>query len=142
MTRATATKSSLKTRFGQLDLRSEQILNFTAPIIGFDKLRRYAVLPSVDRPPLLWLQSADEGEVAFPVLDPYLVFPDYQPKLPPLQTLMQGDGPYQLLCVLGHEGDKFGLNLLAPIVVCAARQLAAQIILQQSDLKTFRALGE
>lgn len=134
--------TGLNTRFGRLEFRPDQILTFSSPMIGFEKLRRYAVLPSLDCPPLIWLQSVEEGEIAFPVLDPALIFPDYKPDLPPMHSLLEADDPSQLklLCVVCQEAGQMGLNLLAPIVVNALRQKAAQIVLQQAGLSTFRNL--
>ena len=132
----------LKTRFGRLEVRPDQILTFCSPMIGFEKLRRYAVLPSLDCPPLVWLQSIEEVEVAFPMLDPTHVFADYKPTLPPIHSILEAEAssPLQLLCVVCEEEGQLGLNLMAPIVVNGQNQKAAQIVLQEASLGTFRSL--
>lgn len=141
MSTATANFRIENTRFGKLELRADQILNFTSPMVGFETLRRFAVLPNLDCPPFIWLQSLEDAEIAFPVVDPRHLFPDYEPELPSLQSQL-GEGPYLTLCVICKEDGRLGLNLLAPIVVSGNRENAAQIVLNRPGLTTFRSIED
>ncbi len=67
------------TRYGHeetVSVPEEAVYDVGPGILGFDGLRRYALLPEQDSP-LEWVQAMDDAEVAFAVLDPFLFYPGY-----------------------------------------------------------------
>jgi flagellar assembly factor FliW len=66
------------TRFGTLEVNDGDVITFTQPILGFQDQRRFVLLPGPEGSPLKWLQSTESGELAFIVMDPRAVVPDYE----------------------------------------------------------------
>jgi flagellar assembly factor FliW len=50
------------TRFGEIDIADEKILNFLEGIPGFDRISRFALVSAEDTEPFHWLQSLDDAE--------------------------------------------------------------------------------
>jgi flagellar assembly factor FliW len=58
-------------RFGELDVEQENILMFPNGILGFENCTKYSLFhEEKDQPMVFWLQSMDDPEVVFSVVDP------------------------------------------------------------------------
>jgi flagellar assembly factor FliW len=100
-------------RFGQIEAPPESILRVDQePLLGFERLTEFVLVNLEEQRPFLWLQSMQDGSVAFPLLDPSHYFSGYT------REVSQAVGPdWQVLCMVGREGQQLGLNLLAPILI-------------------------
>ena len=67
--------------FGPLSVRPDAFITFPDGLPGFAGERRFILLPAAPEG-VYWLQSADEGSVAFLLVDPFPVFPEYAVELP------------------------------------------------------------
>ena len=88
---------------------------------------------------IMWLQSLDEPELAFTVMDPMKIVPEYNPVvedewLAPLGEVETEDD-YFLLSVVTVPSDltKMTANLKAPIVINMKTMKACQIIVNNDD---------
>lgn len=125
-------------RFGTLEVDEQTVITFTQPILGFPDKRRYVVLPGPPESGLLWLQSTEDGALAFIIMDPRLVVPDYEVRVKPGElTELAADASDELdvftLVVVPSDRSKIRTNLRAPILVNPKQRLAKQAILDQSD---------
>ncbi|MEE8421781.1 MAG: flagellar assembly protein FliW [Dehalococcoidia bacterium] len=128
-------------RFGHdelLEVPETHLFEFLRGIGGFEQERRYALVVEDDSP-VEWLQSVDDPNVGFPLLEPFLFYPDYAFELPDAVASSLGlDGPEDALvrCVLTlHErAEETTANLLAPIVLNRASQRGLQVVLQDANL--------
>ena len=70
------------TRFGEIELNDEDIIQFPTGLYGFEKETRFVLMPfdEVDCP-LEWMQSLINPALAFVVTDPFIFVPDYEPAL-------------------------------------------------------------
>ena len=50
-------------------------------LLGFEQTKEYSLIADPAIEPFLWLQAADDPNLAFLVLSPFEVVPDYQPDL-------------------------------------------------------------
>ena len=52
-------------------------------MIGFSELKNYTLIYNSekenDKKSIMWLQSMDDGDIAFPVMTPDIIMPDYKP---------------------------------------------------------------
>lgn len=128
-------------RFGELTCRDEALIRFPSGIIGFPRSTRYIILDHDREAPFKWLQSLDEGNLAFVIMDPLVFKPDYRATIDPavLAELGQPDDGdvilFVLLTVPPGDPDRITANLRAPVVVHEPTRLAKQIILHD-DLPT------
>lgn len=119
------------------------VVVFPEGIPGFPELTRYALVRLDDAGVVLDLQSVEDDSVRFVVVPSVAFFPDYAPEIDEataarLGLLEQGDGapePLVLLVVtVGPTLAESTANLLAPIVVNSADQVAAQVVLDDPTL--------
>ncbi|MGC8738571.1 MAG: flagellar assembly protein FliW [Candidatus Hydrogenedens sp.] len=126
------------TRFGEIEIDENQILLFVKPILGFQNCQKFMLLPGPKDSPLWWLQSIEDGALAFLLLEPLQVLPDYQVSFTP-QDLheLQADSPQEIsiytLLVVPEDPTKIRTNLRAPIVINTKTRLAKQMVLDRTD---------
>jgi len=129
------------TRYGHeetVTVPEEAVYDMGPGILGFDGLRRYALLPE-DQSPLEWVQAMDDADIAFAVLDPFLFYPDYAFDLADAEVEALGlarpeDARVRVLLTLHESADGITANLLAPLVLNPRMRRARQVVLQQSEL--------
>ncbi|TAJ31106.1 MAG: flagellar assembly protein FliW [Nitrospirae bacterium] len=129
-------------RFGEIEFRDEAMLIFTSGIIGFPSATRYVILDHDREVPFKWLQSVDDGSLAFVIMDPALFKPDYRVVLEPDERaeLRMAEGDDLTVCVIltvpSSDPRSITANLQGPVVVNRRTRLAKQIILR--DVLTTR----
>jgi len=126
------------TRFGTLEIDEKKIVTFTQPILGFSDCQRYVIIEGPSSGKVWWIQSCDRPEVAFIVMDPLQVVPDYEVRLDAsevedLHLEKAEDGRLLTIVVVPEDGSKVRTNLKAPIVYNPKTNLAKQVILHDSD---------
>jgi flagellar assembly factor FliW len=126
------------TRFGVLHVEPADIITFLEPIIGFEHARRYTVLPTGGGDPLYWLQSIEQPDLAFLMVDPRAIYPSYTLSLSESilgalgATKLQDLTVYTLL-VVPKDPTQIRTNLRAPLLINRKTQLGRQIVLEGSD---------
>jgi flagellar assembly factor FliW len=132
------------TRFGTIEIDPATIITFTQPIIGFQEYRRFVLLPGPggeQSPPtdvVKWLQSTDSGELAFLLMRPHVVVPDYtvevtEHDLTELAATSIKDLEVYTLLVAPQDHTQIRTNLRAPVLVSPKHRLGKQIVLEHSD---------
>jgi len=122
------------TRFGLMAIDPDQIIAFTQPILGFLDYRYFILIPGPSDA-LRWLQSTESGELAFLLMSPFSVMPEYEVTLRPSdQTELDATSTDALeiytLVVVPADPRQIRTNLRAPIVINPQRRLAKQIVLE------------
>ena len=112
--------------FGQIDIDDNKIITLEKGMIGFPELTRFALIYDKEKKDkgfqISWLQSMDDGDIAFPVTDPFYVMKEYNPSvseeiLAPLGELTE-ENVYVLVTVtVPKKVEDFSVNLKAPIVI-------------------------
>ena len=64
-------------RFGKIPVQEEKVITFPKGILGFARNKKYILFPHSEGSPFYWLQSMEDGDLAFVVMNPQLVKPDY-----------------------------------------------------------------
>ena len=129
------------TRFGTLDVEERKVITFPDGMPGFEEHRLFTLVPHHTADggkgsPFVWLQSMEDGSLAFLAMEPHQAFPDYAPRVPraeleALSLTEEAARPrlYSLLTI--PQGDPVGItaNLMAPVVVNARARIAKQVVL-------------
>ena len=124
--------------FGEIEIDESKIITFEDGIIGFPDMKKFTLIFDEEkegRPSISWLQSMDEPEIAFPVMDPLFVCETYNPSveeelLKNLGTIKE-DNLYVLVTVTVPQNIKeLAVNLKAPIVINTDTRKASQVIVE------------
>ncbi len=125
-------------RFGDIDVPDGSVVTFTQPIIGFQEYRRFVLLPGPADSAVTWLQSTESGELAFLLMNPKDVVPDYkvqlgQHELSELAVSAVAELEIYTILVVSEDVSKVRTNLKAPILVNPRQRLGKQTVLEKSD---------
>ncbi len=121
-------------RFGTLTVPDEKVLGFPDGLYGFEESRQF-VLVDLGRPDsgFFWLQSLEDGDLAFVLVNPLLFAPDYE--LDAIEEDLAAVGAstldHAVVMALVSVPEDFRLataNLQAPLLINSDRRLGRQII--------------
>lgn len=128
------------TRFGELELKKSDIIQFTEGLLGFEHLTKFFIVDPGDQTLILWLQSIDDEAVAFPIIEPKIFLPTYSVKLLPAELTSLAlesvnDASIYTILTIPQIVTEMTANLKAPIVINNKSKAARQIVLQDSKLE-------
>jgi len=123
--------------FGTIDVADDKIITMERGMIGFPNLTHFALIFDEEKKDkkfkIMWLQSMDDGEVAFPVADPIQLKEDYKPLvneeiIAPLGEMTEENTYILVTVTVPKRVEDFSINLKAPIVINMDTNKGAQII--------------
>lgn len=126
-------------RFGFIEFQKEDLLFFPEGLIGFESLRNFCFLNDPLDEIFIWLQSYEEAQVAFPVLEPILFSSNDKVELSKndLEVLhLKKDEWYQCFYIIAipENPDQMTANLKAPLVLNLKEKKGKQCVLQDPSL--------
>lgn len=128
---------TIETRdFGTIEISEEGILEFKLPVLGFESQKRYIILYDDELgDSLAWLQSVDDKDTCFIIIDPRLLLDSYTPAIRQsvLSQLELATENTVLRClvVVPNQLSEATVNLKSPIVINPIKKLAAQVVLDE-----------
>ncbi len=125
-------------RFGELDVPNDKLITMARPLLGFEKLKSFCMIESDDMAPFLWLQSTDDPEVAFIIVNPRLFYPDYKIEVNRAEVAeLSIDDVHKVetyvIVTIPTESTKVSVNLQGPILVNTENNLARQLVMVNSE---------
>ena len=126
------------TRLGEIEIAESEMIVMKGSILGFEHLDRFVLLIHEEKTPLWWLQSVDDPSVAFVVVNPRFINPDFNPAIfaGDLEFLdITNSDDLALLAIVTVRSHPFRVtaNLRAPILINAAMRKAGQVVLDDPD---------
>lgn len=125
-------------RFGQIEIHDDKIIAFPEGIPGFESIRQFIVIETLNTRPIYWLQSIDEPSVALSIINPYEVLKEYSPAI--LEQDMKElalASPESMLVftvvVLPEDITTMTANLAAPILINVDKSLGRQILVDAKE---------
>lgn len=133
-------------RFGQVKLidYEEQFITFTSPILGFANLSRYLLFQE-ELGPFEYLQSIEDEDLTFVIVDPFIFFSDYEFQLDSHWIDVLGiedekDVSIRVIVTVRSAND-ITCNLKAPLLLNKQNKLAAQVVLDNGRYSTRHSLA-
>jgi flagellar assembly factor FliW len=137
-------------RFGKINYKKNEIIWMAKGFLGFEGSHQFVLLSPEEQDPFKWLQSVDNDNLAFLVIDPLLVKPDYKIDINPKDlAILECKNAidlmiYLLVTIPQGRIELMTANLQAPIVINRANMQAIQLIVNESGHVTqypiFKAL--
>lgn len=112
--------------FGTVEIAEDKIITLDKGMIGFPKLTHFALIYDKEKKEkefdIVWFQSMDDGEIAFPVTDPSYFMEEYNPyimeeSLAPLGELTEENTYILVTVTVPRKIEDFSVNLKAPIII-------------------------
>lgn len=125
-------KVAEKTESHRLNVSQENTIKMPMGLLGFEQFKEFVLLANPEDEPFLWLQVIEEPSLAFLVMSPFMVVPNYQPDIPDEDAGYLGlQGPEDA-CVLNivtvSDATRATMNLKGPIVLNRRTLMAKQVI--------------
>jgi flagellar assembly factor FliW len=126
-------------RFGQVELKQEDVLTFPEGLLGFADLRKFVLLDDPSDEIFAWLQSCESAQIAFPVLEPELFAPTYKANLTKgdmesIKLASADKARFFSIVTIPDDPTQMTANLKAPVVINVAEKIARQCVLQDNNL--------
>jgi flagellar assembly factor FliW len=133
MTTQTITLES--TRFGQLEIPHDAVVEFPNGLIGLGG-KRYALLARSEDATFVWLHSLEDPDLALPLTNPWRFFTSFEVELADDEAERIGVGETDETAVYvtvraAESLEDFSANLRAPILI--AHGCGHQVINQSPD---------
>ncbi len=131
----------MTTRFGEVEVNESDIITLPEGLVGFPELNRYILLDHDKDSPFKWLQSIDDGAMAFVVISPLTFRPNYtvevaEEEIDELKVESVADAVISVIVTIPGDPKKMTANLKAPLIFNLKNRLGKQVILKDIQYKT------
>lgn len=125
--------------FGEIEYDADDVLSFPNGLYGFDDEHEFLLIPfEGSEGTLLCLQSKKTSALAFILMDPFALQPDYTPalqraELSALGVRDSGDLCYYVMCVVKQPVSDSTVNLKCPVAINPDTRVCVQVILDSEE---------
>lgn len=126
--------------FGTIDIDEDKIILLENGMIGLPEMRQFALIFDQEKKKekqkqIMWLQSMDDPQTAFPVMQPEIVKPDYAPSvseelLEPLGEMADEDVFILVTVTAAPKKEDTSVNLKAPLIINTSNNKGMQVIVE------------
>ena len=126
--------------YGTIEVNERQKITFPSGLFGFESLKDYVLLDAAQEP-FYWLQSMDEENTAFILIDPFIFRPDYEmdisnEELLPIGITESEKAVIFSIVTIPPDNSPMTANLQGPLVINRDSRLGIQAVLTDSRWKT------
>lgn len=121
-----------------MDVDESKIITFEEGIPGFFHCKQFVLLEEdsgddENQGLIWWLQSLDEGDVAFVLINVFALMPDYNPTINPDDIADLGEYAAENfvvynIAVVPDNASKMRVNLKAPLVINTLQRKGKQVV--------------
>lgn len=117
-------------------LQHKKNIHFPEGLPAFEQVKEFVIVANEEEAPFMWLQAVNVPNLAFILVDPFLVHSEYRPDIcdDDVKTLQLEDptDAYVLgiVNIRNNENEGITVNLVGPIVINWRKQIGKQVIIQ------------
>ena len=119
------------------ELGNETVVHLPSGLLGFEHIKRYVLVSDPAEEPFKWLQVPGDSSLAFLVVSPFEVVPDYTPEIPDEDARSLGlEDPLDALIfniVTLRKHGRSTVNLKGPIVINRYSMIGRQVVLANAS---------
>ena len=126
--------------FGLIEVDEKQKISFPQGLFGFEDNLDYVLLDA-EHQPFFWLQSVDEQEIAFILINPFLFRQDYEVNISNEELSVIGltspeNALIFVIVTIPQDGKNMTANLQGPLIINRANMTGMQAVLSDVRWKT------
>jgi len=126
--------------YGKKEISEDNILTIPEGLFGFEEFTEYALFES-DYEPFLWLQSTQEINLAFLIIDPFLICDEYETdiddeSLNKIGVTKPEDIIIMSIVTVPQDGSPITANFQGPLVINKVNKKCMQVILNDNRWST------
>jgi flagellar assembly factor FliW len=115
-----------------LAIKPENVIRIPHGLLGFEQYKEFVLLANPEEAPFQWLQAVGESGLAFLVISPFVVLPDYQPDvgIEDTRTLDIKEPPDAMVMTIAtvRGPGHVTVNLKGPIIINRHSLIAKQVV--------------
>ncbi len=124
--------------YGEIEIDRDKIVTVKGGLFGFEDKEEYVIIGRESEQPFEWLQAINDPDLAFVVVPPNLIRPDYELSvLPEDLNQIEADSVDDLMLysivVVPENPDEMTINFRGPLIVNQENFLAKQVINQVDE---------
>lgn len=125
---------------GKIEIPEERALTIPEGLLGFEKFTKYALV-DCDCEPFIWLQSCEDPNLAFLIVDPFLICAAYEAdidddSLLKINVKSPEDIIIMTIVTVPHDGSAITANFQGPLVINKKNRMCMQAILSDNRWST------
>ena len=125
---------------GKMDISEENLLTIPEGLFGFEEYTKFALVYS-DYEPFIWLQSTENPNLAFLIVDPFLISSIYETDidddtLAKIGITKPEDIIIMTIVTVPNNGAPITANFQGPIVINKKNHQCMQVILNDNRWST------
>lgn len=134
--------------FGEIEYDADDCFTFPNGLYGFEEEKEFLLVPfEGSQSTLLCLQSTQTPALAFILMDPFSLKPDYFPvlqaaELSTLGVARNDELCYYVMCVVKKPITDSTVNLRCPVAINPATRVSIQVILESDEFGMRHLLSE
>jgi len=126
--------------YGLIEVEEKQRVKIPQGLFGFDDYSEYVLLDA-EHQPFFWLQSVDDQEIAFVLINPFLFRPDYEVNitnedLAEIGISSPNNAMIFVIVTIPQDGSPMTANLQGPLVINKDNMTGMQAVLSDIKWKT------
>ena len=125
---------------GVVQVQDDKILTFEEGLFGFEDYKKFALIDS-EYEPFIWLQSIENQNLAFLIIDPFLVCSSYEAdiddsSLAKICVTKPEDVVIMTIVTVPQDGSAITANFQGPLVINKQNKKCLQVILTDNRWTT------
>ena len=129
------------TRFGEMDIADEQILDFPHGMLGFPDEKKFALMEYKPESPFYFLQSVAEANLTFLLINPFAFFNDYEfamddALLAEIGVTAENPPSVFNIATVKDKLENMTVNLAGPVLVNIRDRQAVQLVIEKTEYPT------
>ena len=125
---------------GKIEISEENLLTIPEGLFGFEDFTKFALVNS-DYEPFIWLQSTENPDLAFLIVDPFLISSNYETDIDDDTLAKIGiEKPEDIIIMtivtVPSDGSPITANFQGPIVINKKNHQCLQVVLADNRWTT------
>lgn len=123
--------------FGEIEVNENDTISFSLGMYGFEDYMSYVILKDSPEDDIMFLQSLDNADLSFVLVDPYSISRTYTPNLneedlSELKVKNEVELKFLVIAIIKENVKDSVVNLKSPIAINPKTRVAKQVIVQNS----------
>jgi len=129
----------IKTKdFNYINIEKSDIITFPQGVYAFEEVKKFVILKNPGNSMIMHLQSTENEDPRFVLIDPFIIIDGYKPILPSevlkvLKASELKELSFFVIAVIPKNIKEITVNLKSPVVINFKERLGAQVILENKD---------
>jgi flagellar assembly factor FliW len=125
---------------GKISVSEKNFIDIPEGLFGFEEYKKYTMVNS-EYEPFLWLQSVENQNLAFLIIDPFLICSDYETDIDDdLLSKIGIEKPEDIIVMtivtVPQDGSSITANFQGPLIINKNNKKCMQVILSDNKWST------